>query len=177
LTAVRPSRPRLGIAGRVLALAILALPAAAQDLGAKVKSAYLYHLVKFVEWPELPPDAVHLCVLGDPDIGALLGELSGRPVKNRSLNIEVDPAGDPAGCQLLFIGSARADARSLLERVRDAPVLTVGDQPGFAGGGGIVGFYREAGRIKLEIDPEAARRAGLRISGKLMELARPVVPH
>jgi hypothetical protein len=40
-----------------------------------------------------------------------------------------------------------------------------------------VGFYREAGRIKLEIDPEAARRAGLRISGKLMELARPVVPH
>lgn len=149
----------------------------AEDLEAKVKSAYLFHLVKFVEWPELPPTELRLCVLGDGAVGSQLSELAGRPAKNRSLVVAVDPEAGPAGCQLLFIGRARSGAEGLLERLRGSPVLTVGDRDGFVASGGIVGFYSEGGRIKLEIDPEAARTAGLRISGKLMELARPVAPH
>ncbi len=53
-------------------------------------------------------------------------------------------------------------------------MLTVSDQDGFARGGGIVGLYPEGGKIKLEINPDAARSANLRISAKLLELARTV---
>jgi hypothetical protein len=54
--------------------------------------------------------------------------------------------------------------------------LTVGDADNFAYQGGIVGFYVEAGRIKLEINPDAARAAKLRISAKLLEVARTIPP-
>jgi len=50
----------------------------------------------------------------------------------------------------------------------------VGDGEGFAGRGGIVGFYTDAGKIKLEVNQEASRAAHLRLSSKLLELARSV---
>ncbi len=145
---------------------------AATDLEAKVKAAYLFHLIKFVDWPVLPADNFRVCIHGSDAVANLLAELSNRPIRDRPLSVERDA--DPARCQVLFIGPGEQDLPELLARSRRSGVLTVSDQSGFARSGGIVGFYKDAGKIKLEINPEAARVANLRISAKLMELARPV---
>lgn len=141
-------------------------------LETKVKAAYLYHLIKFVEWPSPSGEAFRVCVHGSETIGGMLGELSNRQVRDRPLKIEIE--GDPARCQLLYIGRGDKDLPDLLARTRRLPILTVSDADEFARRGGIVGFYSEAGKIRLEINPEAARAANLRISAKLMELARTV---
>lgn len=141
-------------------------------LEAKVKAAYLYHLIKFVEWPPLPGDTFRVCVHGSEAVGGMLGELSNRQVRDRVLKVELD--GDPARCQLLFIGRTDKELPEHLARTRRQPILTVSDSDDFARRGGIVGFYSDAGKIRLEINPEAARAANLRISAKLMELARSV---
>lgn len=167
---------RRGAAGCLAALlfaaAFGAAPAAANDLEAKVKAAYLYHLTKFVEWPSLPPAEIRICVVGSESVGGLVGELSNRPTLERRIKIEVDALTDPAQCQILFIGRDEKRLPEILKRVRSYAVLTVGDGDDFTRKGGIVGFYLDAGKVKLEVNPDAARTANLRISAKLLEMAR-----
>jgi hypothetical protein len=170
----RPRHRWLLALAALLGMAATAI-AAEGDLETKVKAAYLYHLTKFVEWPSLPADAVRICVLGSDAVGAMMGELANRQVRDRPLKIEVGAIVDPVRCQVLFIGGEEKRASDILVRVRGLGVLTVSDVENFARRGGIVGFYSEAGKIKLEINPDAARAANLRISAKLLELAR-IVP-
>lgn len=162
----------------LLALSMATVVNAEDDLEAKVKAAYLFHLTKFVEWPALATNEFRICVTGSESVGNMMGNLSNRQVFNRPLKIEVDklsdPLIDPAQCQVLFIGRGERRSAELLRRVRGSSALTVSDMDGFARSGGIVGFYAEAGKIKLEVNPEAARAADLKISAKLMEIARSV---
>jgi hypothetical protein len=169
----RPALRRL-LAAFCLPLAAAGSAIADTDLEAKVKAAYLYHLTKFVDWPVLPANEIRLCVVGSEPVGNMMGDLSNRPVRERSLKIDTDP-GDPALCQVLFIGRGERRAAEILKRVRGGNVLTVSDAEDFARQGGIVGFYAESGKIKLEINADGARAANLRVSAKLLELAR-VVP-
>jgi hypothetical protein len=173
-SAHHPFRAKLAM---LLAMLVsTALPAVAQDVEAKVEAAYLYHLTKFVDWPGLPGNEFRICVLGSDAIASMMRDLSGRQIKDRLLKIEVDTVADPAQCQILFIGRADKRLPELLKLVRSASVLTVSDLADFARRGGVVGFYAEAGRIKLEINPDAARVANLRISAKLLEVARTIPP-
>lgn len=166
-----PLRGLLALLGLLLAAGAAA---AERDLEAKVKAAYLYHLTKFVEWPALPATEVRICVLGSEAVGAMMSDLGNRQVRDRPLKIEVDTVTDPAQCQVLFIGRADKRLPDLLKRVRGASVLTVSDLDDFARRGGMVGFVIESGKIKLEINPDNARAAHLRVSGRLLELARTV---
>jgi hypothetical protein len=162
---------------RALALALYAaaaFPAAASDVEAKVEAAYLFHLTRFVDWPALPANEVRICVLGAEAVGGMMADLSGRQVRDRPLKIEVDTVADPAACQILFIGRGDKRLQELLHRLRGTAVLTVSDMDDFARRGGMVGFYFEAGKIKLEINADTARAANLKISAKLLEVARTV---
>lgn len=144
-------------------------------LEAKVKAAYLYNFTKFVDWPSLPVEAITICVVGADAVGDILNELSSRQAKGRPLKIERGRLVDFAHCQVLFIGGSEGNMADLLIRSQRGGILTVSDAADFARRGGVIGFYSEGGRIKLEINPETARAANLRISAKLMEVAR-IVP-
>jgi YfiR/HmsC-like len=61
---------------------------------------------------------------------------------------------------------------AILGEVRGAPVLTVGDGDTFPRRGGIVGLIIEDGRMRFAINPDAAQRSGVRLSSKLLSLAR-----
>lgn len=170
-----PLRPRW----RALLLALVsaaAFPAVANDIEAKVEAAYLFNLTKFVDWPATPANEIRICIVGADTVAGMMAELSGRQVRERTLKIEADGAADPAACQILFIGRGDRRANDLVARLRGSAVLTVSDGEDFARRGGIVGFYFEAGKIKLEINPVAARAANLHISAKLLEVARTVHP-
>ena len=160
----------------VCAAIVLSPPgvAAPGDLEAKIKAAYVFHVIKFVDWPTLPNDAVNLCVSGSDGVTVLLSDLAGKQVKDRTLKVDTDGNFDPSQCQVLFVGRSDRRWQDIVARVRSFNVLTISDQEGFARGGGIVGLYPDGGKIRLEINPDAARSANLRISAKLLELARTV---
>jgi len=157
-----------------LLLGLLPLQAPAQSLEAKVKAAYIFNLAKYVDWPNLPADAVHICVAGNDPIGSLLTELAGRPVKERPLKVDLNVTGDLSFCQVLYISRSESRWADILSQARSNSVLTVSDMDNFARQGGIIGFYLDAGKVRLEINPASARTANLKISSKLMELARSV---
>lgn len=80
---------------------------------------------------------------------------------------------DLSGCQIVFVGgSERAPVTDLAGRLRGRAVLLVGESEGFAASGGAIEFTIEDGRVRFIINPDAADRAGLKISSKLLALAR-----
>lgn len=174
--APRPHRLLPSLGGLLALLLVLAhAPVhAAGELEAKIKAAYVFHVLKFVEWPGAAAEPLRLCVTGTDAVAQLLAELNGKQIKDRPLRVDLAPGADLSGCHALFIGRSERRWQDTLARLRGGGVLTVSDADGFAAGGGIVGFLSENGRIKLDINPEAARQANLKISAKLLELARTV---
>lgn len=170
--------------GGVLSVALaLWLPAAAAAVPLAVseyavKAAFLYKFAKFVSWPEAvlsAEDSFRLCVYGEDPFGADLDRIvagkrvGGHPIEVRRLG----ETGEAAACHVLFLSpAAERRHRRVIAELAAKPVLTVGDVEGFAERGGIIGLRVEGGRIRIEINPEAAARAGLHIDAELLGLAR-----
>ena len=78
-------------------------------------------------------------------------------------------------CHILFIpGAEQRRLGEVLRRLGGAPTLTVGEARRFARGGGIIGFVLVEGRLRFEINEDAAHRAGLKVSSQLLKLATAV---
>ena len=143
---------------------------------ATVKAAFLFNFAKFTEWAALPAgEPVVLCVVGDSAVMAALGDaVKGQQAAGRRLDVTRprDGAAWPS-CQVLFIAGTEVGRSSIaLDRLRERPVLTVSDGNAFARTGGIIEFYREGDRMRFAINAVAAERAGLRISSRLLGLAK-----
>ncbi len=167
---------------------VLALTAASLWAGAdgtpvgeyKLKAVFLFNFAKFVEWPPQafadPSDPFAICVLGDNPFGSALDDaVRGKTVANRPIAIRLVSNDQQARtCQILFVStSERKRMRGLLEALRNCFVLTVGDTEDFTANGGIVRFKMQDARVRIEIDADAAARADLRISSRLLSLADP----
>jgi hypothetical protein len=182
MSAHGPRARRLGTASLALVMTCIAAPGTAADRSfgpatdVAVKAAFLYNFVKFTEWPALPAGAaIVLCVVGDEGIAAALAEtvreqnISGHP-------LDVRRAQDSTtwrNCHLLFIAEAEAQrSASGLDGIKTLPVLTVSDAKSFSLSGGIIELYIEDGRMRFAINVDAAERSGLRLSSRLLGLAK-----
>jgi hypothetical protein len=118
-------------------------------------------------------------VLGDDPFGKSLRVVAGEQVSGHKLTVmQADSIAKPAGCQVLFIShSERERLSQILSAVKGAPVLTVGDTKGFADDGVIINFVLEGSKVRFEINTDAADRAGIKISSKLLQLAKRIVPN
>lgn len=144
-----------------------------------VKAAFLYNFVKFVDWPaeafKAGNDPIRICILGEsPMDGALDETLRGRTFAGRPLvSIRISEPRQACDCQMLFVSaSEQKPLRSILPNTRTTGLLTVGEADGFAEAGGMINLKLQDGKIRLEINAEAAERAQLRLSSKLLSLAR-----
>lgn len=162
----------------VLALVAGALAAQAQapPLEYQVKASYLYNFVRFITWPEdvfARDNHFNLCVVGAERFGGALDAIPGERVEGREIAIrrikDVTQARS-ARCHLLFIA---ADGQGMRPDTAGARgMLTVGETPGFLEQGGVINLIDAHGRIRFEINQQAARDAGLTISSRLLSLAQ-----
>jgi hypothetical protein len=142
-----------------------------------VKAAFLYHFAHFVEWSAARTDAttVTIGVLGKDPFGEILDSaVLGKTVAGRRVTVRrFTTVEDLQPCDILFVSSSEA-ARlpEVLLRLGKHPVLTVGEADRFARRGGMIGFFFEEGRVRLEVNVGAADAAGLHISAKLLSVAR-----
>ncbi|MDX1295097.1 MAG: YfiR family protein [Sulfurimonadaceae bacterium] len=141
-------------------------------LEAKVKSAYLYNFTKFVSWPDRSNGPVTVCVIGAPKVAKLLEELASR--QGGKFKVITSPEADLSRCHILYIARGSADIKRFLSKVKGQQILTVSDSELFAQRGGVVGFFAERGKMRFEINIVTAREANIKISSKLLELARVV---
>ena len=139
----------------------------------------LYNLTNFVQWPDSAyPDRrapIVLCILGqDPFATSLVSTIpkeidNGRPMLMRHLQSDKETR----GCHILYIStSERKTAAHIFSTLNGSSTLTVGEMTQFAARGGIIQFSMEDQHVRFDINLEAASRAGLRISSKLLALAQ-----
>ncbi|MGA7792713.1 MAG: YfiR family protein [Candidatus Acidiferrales bacterium] len=147
----------------------------------QVKAAYLFNFLKFVEWPDEsfadPLAPIVIGVVGEDPFGNALPQVViGKTVQGRDLVIRIYHAGeDLRGAHILFISaSERKRLPMILSGLRGSSVLTVSDTAGFLDAGGMIQFLNENGRVRFAINVDATGRARLKMSSKLLSLAKVV---
>jgi hypothetical protein len=140
-----------------------------------LKAAFLFNIVKFAEWPALPARApLVACLVGDTAVfDALVKVGRGHSVNGHLLDVVQPQEGASwSGCQLLYVADAEVGrSAATLATLETLPVLTASDRKGFSRENGIVEFTFDAGILRLAINREAAVRAGVIISTRLLQLA------
>jgi hypothetical protein len=148
-------------------LGLCGMEARAQGGGASeyaVKAAFVAKFPQFVKWPSGAGSSIMVGVLGDDPFG---GALDGLVKVKRSKRVE-----DLKGCQIIFIAkSERGNVGGILSGLAGTNILTVGESEGFAKQGGVIGFTLEGDKVRFEINTGAARRGGLAIDPRLLQLA------
>ncbi|MGZ8136548.1 MAG: YfiR family protein [Methylococcaceae bacterium] len=141
----------------------------------KVKAAYLYNFTKFVSWAGDDFQTFNICILGDDPFKDAIDPIEKRSVFGKAikvfradnLNVFRMTSYRPH-CHILFISSSIDNPLPFKEV---ANTLTVGESKDFATLGGMIGFINKQDKIKLQINQQAVKRAGLKVSAKLLEVA------
>ncbi len=150
----------------------------AQSPEYKVKAAYLFNFLQFVDWPtnafasETSP--LIIGVLGEDPFGKILDEtMQGEVVKNRKLQVRrFKNYGEIRECHILFIsGSELSNLKPILASLKGRSILTVSDTENFVRNGGMIRFVSEKNKIRFRINLSASKEAHVFISSKLLQLA------
>ena len=177
------ARPGRGVAVGLLLGIALAAPALAHAEDAnQVKATMLWNIAKFIKWPDWVFDRTNgefvFTILGEDSLAeALAANLSTQTLNGRPVFVRVvGRPQDVMGSQMLYVAaSARERMPEVLRVLRNTPALTVADHTGFVGEGGMVDFTLDQDqRVRFEIHQGRAEKAGLRLSAKLLALARVV---
>ncbi len=79
----------------------------------------------------------------------------------------------------MFVSAAIEENQKLaaIQKARQSSILLVGEEPGFAERGGTMNFFLDENRIRFEINADVAEQDHLKISSKLLSLAKLVGRH
>jgi hypothetical protein len=159
---------------------LAAQTAGEMDREYSIKGAFLYNFGRYVQWPATAFVDDHapfvIGVLGADPFGTVLDEIAtaakvdGRPVvaKRFATLAEYSP------CHILFI-TASTDAKvktEVLTKLQNKGVLLVGEEAGLVQQGAVVNFYIENNKVRFEINVGTARQHQLKVSSKLLSLAK-----
>jgi hypothetical protein len=142
-----------------------------------LKAAFLFNFTHFVEWPAeaFASDSAPIVIgiLGDDPFGPVLDKIiDGETIRNRKLVIKRSrQVEDLKDCQVLFISkSEKSHIGQILNGLDDTSIFTVSETEGFARRGGVTNLFLQGNKVRFEINVEAARRKGLKISAQLLAL-------
>jgi hypothetical protein len=153
----------------------------------RVKAAFIYNFGKFVDWPTAAFAGTNAPLVigvlgGDPFHGDFERMVAGKSINGHPVTVrQISPpanTGQASGypdlksCHILFIDTPEMERLpEILGALKGTSVLTVTDNlDQFASSGVIINFVMENGRVHFEINDDAARRAGLKVSSKLLML-------
>jgi hypothetical protein len=144
----------------------------------QVKAVYLYNFSHFIYWPDKlleEKSQFYICVLGKNPFNNVLDyvaskeKFNDKPIKIK----QFDNVKEIDECQILFISqSEKANLQSIFEQL-DKHILTVSDIPDFIEQGGMIKFYtNRKNQVRLAIEPDKLREAGLQADANLLRISQ-----
>jgi hypothetical protein len=147
----------------------------------EIKGAFLVKFAMFVDWPENAfanaRSPIVIGILGDDPFGPSFEAAVSREVAGGHPFVvkRFKELKDVNDCHILFVGNPESQRLpELFERVEKRHILTVGDQERFAHRGGMINFIKEGSKLRFEVNVAAVEAAGLKVSSRLLQLAKPV---
>jgi hypothetical protein len=145
-----------------------------------MKAVYLYNFAQLTDWPASMPgntqDMFTVCVFGQDELVIALEKLRGKTVNGKPLKVvRIGTVPEIKQCQMLYVGEGEGERGGrLFQSLRGTPVLTVTDDPLAARQGAMLQIVPDERRLAFEVDLDAANQAQLRMSSKLLRLAKRV---
>lgn len=156
------------------ALAQPAVPVAEHQL----KAAFLYKFLGFVEWPaqafQAESSPLVIAVAGAPGLADELTALvAGRTVNGRALVVNRHERADAAPPhQVLFVGRGASRATAFLASSGGRSILTVTEADDSFPAGSMINFVVVDGKVRFDVDVRRAESENLKISARLLSVAR-----
>ncbi|MES2205242.1 MAG: YfiR family protein [Pseudomonadota bacterium] len=149
-----------------------------ESLEYSVKAAYLFKFGSFVEWPPNtflePTSPLMVGVVGEDPFGIKLEQIiQGHTINGRPLVIRRFNHGQqPQDVHILFISkSEQQNLNAMIAGLNG--VLTIGEfEPSLPGV--MINFTLNNNKVRFDVDLDAVNRAELKISSKLLSVARNV---
>jgi hypothetical protein len=163
------------------------LPAVASDgdqapTEAEIRAAFVFNFAKFTEWPaDVFADGdspLTVGFLGADDARTAFALLSaGKMINGRKIVVlELDSVPNTHQYQILFFRKFKGDTGlGALGVPKDARTLTIGESENFLARGGMIRLFVDDNRMRFDVNVGASTRSQLRLSSKLLALARTVV--
>jgi len=145
-----------------------------------LKAAYIYNFSKFVTWPpntfRNQTSKFKIVILGESPITSILNKaLKNRKIMGREISIQVIyQVDDLKDAQILFVSKEmQNNLQSISDICLNQPILLIGDViEGFCQAGGVINFTEKSSKYRFEINNQVAQSSHLKISSKLLALAR-----
>jgi len=151
--------------------------ASSASLEYNVKAAFLLNFTRFVDWPPATftgsDSPLTICILGDDPFGRAIDQIAeGESTNRHKITVERIRADQPKSCQVLYIPSGKPLPAAFI--ATPSAVLTVGEGEDFLRQGGIIAFALDNGHVRFDVNLKAASNAGLKLSSKLLSVARSI---
>lgn len=157
----------------LLVLWALVAPVHAAPNETQIKAAFLVNFARYIEWPANAAQPLKIGIVQDQRLYDLLQQgLANSPPAGLKLEVVfLKTAAATPAVHMLYLPDASS---GLLAQLAKSQVLTVGWSAGFVGQGGMIGLLNDSNRIRFDINRTVIERSGLKVSARLLQLARRV---
>ena len=150
----------------------------ALSLEHKVKAAYIFKILKFVEWENAPNNSnehnpINICILGTGEIVEAIQLLDSKQANGRPIHIATEAAPlSREKCHVIFVTAGeKNNLNEILSNSITRKKLTISDIDGFARTGGMIELALINDKIKLIANLPSIDSSNVRVSSKLLDLA------
>ena len=159
----------------IAAMLVSAGASAQAPLASAVKAAYIYRFLEYVTWPgessKAPDEPIIIGVAREDEVARELRRIaSDRTVHDRRIVVVTARQGAEAPLHVLYLPASDI-AKFIKVAAGQRPTLIVTDTADGLDHGATINFVQSGGRIKFEVSIDAAQRAGLAISSRLLAIA------
>ncbi|MGZ3236504.1 MAG: YfiR family protein [Burkholderiaceae bacterium] len=155
-----------------------AAPSAVEPSEYAIKAAFLFKFGAYIEWPsdtfETPKTPLVIGIVGDdPFDGTLDNIVAGHTIDGRPVEIVRDQQIDKIkNEQILFISQSEKEKMApIVSNLQGKKILTVSE---FNDPNIIIQFVIENEKVRFDINLDQANSAGIKLSSKLLSVARTV---
>ena len=156
----------------------------------KVKAAFLYNFLKFIEWPSTKladEKTISIGIIGKNPFGKAFEPVLDKKIGDNKIALKMfksleqskltsEQINNIRKCHVLFIcESEKKQFKEIMELVKDHNVLTVGDTKDFLESGGIINFLIVDQKVSFEISNYVAKQSKLNVRSQLLRLAKKVI--
>ncbi|MGA1791919.1 MAG: YfiR family protein [bacterium] len=142
----------------------------------RVKAGFVYNFAKFIEWPEEntghDPNSILIGIIPDTPATDVFFSLEGKRIGGKRIEVKKYKTVKEKGvenCHVLFFDSKEdVFVKESLLIVKYRSVLTVGHIKGFTQAGGIINFFTEEGRLRFEVNLDAAKHARIKLGSQIL---------
>ncbi|MBI9079878.1 MAG: YfiR family protein [Pseudodesulfovibrio sp.] len=136
----------------------------------QLRALFVQRMVKYVSWPEgIAPQNGEPFIIAATDVRKFRSYFSDDQDSPEFKLVQWPTE----KCHVLVLtGTPERTIAAILKRISGKPILTIGQNPVNLRMGIVVNFIMVNGKLKFQINPKAADRAGLEISSRLLNLAR-----